>query len=350
MGTVGRVPGNHSLQVLHRVRATIRRHSMLSGGETVVVATSGGPDSIALLHLLRRLRDELSLRLRAVYVDHGLHRASAAHGEFVRRTARAWKIPCSTARVPVRAYARRRRVTLEEAARTLRYAALARIARRVGASHIAVAHTADDQAETVLLWLLRGASADGLSGMPATRSHDGLRVIRPLIDLWRRDITAYLAAERVRFRLDPTNRLRRPLRNRIRHDLLPRLAGYNPGVKAVLWRLAQQVADDAALLDRLARDAAAESIRRSAGRVSIVAARLRALPPGLQRRVIHQALQDAGGNIRGLGFVHIERLRAMVERVRPGERADLPGLCAQCVAGEIVLTRARKRAVHRMLE
>ncbi len=350
MGTVGIAPRMRSLQVLHRVRTTIRRHSMLSGGETVVVATSGGPDSIALLHLLRRLRDELSLRLRAVYVDHGLHRASAAHGEFVRRTARAWKIPCSTARVQVRAYARRRRVTVEEAARTLRYAALARIARRVGASHIVVAHTADDQAETVLLWLLRGASADGLSGMPATRSHERLRVIRPLIDLWRRDILAYLAAERVRVRLDPTNRLRRPLRNRIRHDLLPHLAGYNPGVKAVLWRLAQQVADDAALLDRLARDAAVESVHHSGGRVTIVAARLRVLPPGLQRRVIHRALQDAGGNIRGLGFVHIERLRTMAERVRSGERADLPGLRAQGVAGEIVITRARKRTRHRMLE
>jgi tRNA(Ile)-lysidine synthase len=344
------MPGGQPLQVLHRVRTTIRRHQMLSGGETVVVATSGGPDSMALLHILARLRNELSVRLRAVYVDHGLHRASAAHGEFVRRTARAWKIPVSTVRVSVRPYARRRRLTIEEAARALRYAALARVARRVGASHIAVAHTADDQVETVLLWLLRGAGADGLAGMPAARPHDGLRVIRPLIDLWRRDVMAYLAAEGVPFRLDPTNRLRRPLRNRIRHDLLPHLSGYNPGIKAVLARLAQQVADDGALLDRLARDAGAAVAHRANGRMVVAAARLHALPVGLQRRVVYQALREAAGNIRGLGFVHIERLRAMAERARPGERADLPGLRAQCVAGDIVITRARERAHRRMLE
>jgi tRNA(Ile)-lysidine synthase len=349
MGVSG-MAGGQPLQVLHRVRTTIRRYQMLSGGERVVVAVSGGPDSIALLHILRRLRDEWSLRLSAVYVNHGLHRASAAHGEFVRRTAREWKIPMSTVRVPVRSYARRRRLTIEEAARALRYTALAGVARRVGASHIAIAHTADDQAETVLLWLLRGAGSDGLAGMPATRPHDGLRVIRPLIDLWRSDITSYLAAEGVRFRIDPTNRLRRPLRNRIRHDLLPRLSGYNPGIKAVLSRLAQQAADDGALLDRLAQHAGAAVVHRSSGRVTVEAAQFRALPVGLQRRVMHQALQHAGGNIRGLGFVHIERLRAMAERARPGERADLPGLCAQCIEGDIVITRARKRAHHRMLE
>jgi tRNA(Ile)-lysidine synthase len=186
--------------------------------------------------------------------------------------------------------------------------------------------------------------------MPAVRPHDGLRVIRPLFDLWRSDIEAYLAAEGVRFRVDPTNRLRGPLRNRIRGDLLPRLAGYNPGVKAVLHRLAQQVADDAALLDQVAREAGAASIRQADGRVSVDAARFRALPAGLQRRVIYQALQNIAGNIRGLGFVHIERLRAMAERARPGERADLPGLSAQCVAGDIVIARARKRAHRRMIE
>jgi tRNA(Ile)-lysidine synthase len=338
------------LQVLHQVRTTIRRHQMLAGGETVVVATSGGPDSMALLHILSRLRGEFPVHLRALYVDHGLHRASGAHGEFVRRTVRAWKIPVSTVRVSVRSYARRRRLTIEEGARALRYAALARVARRVGASHIAVAHTADDQVETVLLWLLRGAGADGLAGMPATRPHDGLRVIRPLIDLWRSDIMEYLAAEGVPFRLDPTNRLRRPLRNRIRHDLLPHLSGYNAGIKAVLARLAQQAADDGVLLDRLAEDAAAATVSRTGGRVTVASARLRGRPVGLQRRVIYQALRGAEGNIRGLGFVHIERLRAMAEHSRPGEQADLPGLRAQCVAGDIVIVPARERAKRRMLE
>ncbi len=316
---------------------------MLSGGETVIVAVSGGPDSIALLHLLRRMREEFGLRLHAVHVNHGLHAASEAHARFVREVSHAWGIPVSVCRVNVRTYARRRRQTLEESARALRYAALAKIARRVGASHIAVGHTADDQAETVLLWLLRGAGADGLAGMPATRPHDGLRVIRPLLEVRRDEIVAYLAAEGLRWRSDPTNRTRGPLRNRIRQDLLPRLAGYNPGIKAVLRRLALQVADDAALLDRLTDDAARAMVHRAGSRVTIDAEPFRALPVALQRRVAYQALREARGNIRGLAFVHIERIRLMVAGGRPGERADLPGLRVQRTAGGVAIARFRNR-------
>ncbi len=328
------------LQVLRQVRETLRRHQMLSGGETVVVATSGGPDSVALLHLLCRLRDELSLRLHAVHVDHGLHRSSAAHAQFVKRIARAWGVPASVYRVNVRSHARGRRLSVEDAARELRYAALERAARRVGATHIAVAHTADDQVETVLLWLLRGAGSDGLAGMPASRPHGRLRVVRPLIDLWRQDVTAYLAAEGLPSKTDPTNRLRRPLRNRIRQDLLPRLAGYNPGVKAVLRRLALQVAGDAEVLDRLSTEAARGAVRRSGARVIINAARFCALPAAVQRRVAHQALRAARGNIRGVAFVHIERIRSMAANEHVGERADLPGLRATRTADGVAITRA----------
>ena len=330
-------------QVVQRVRQTLRREQMLSGGESVIIATSGGPDSIALLHLLRRVQDEFRLRLRVAHVDHGLHRSSPAHAAFVRDTARAWGIPFSVRRVNVRAHAKRHRLTIEEAARALRYAALAGVARRVRATHIATGHTADDQAETVLLWLLRGAGADGLGGMPATRAHEGLRVIRPLLGVRRDEIVAYLKAERVRWRTDPTNRSRVPLRNRIRQDLLPHLAGYNPGIKAVLQRLAVQVADDAALLDHLADEAAGAMVRRDGegGRVTIDLTRFRALPIALQRRVARRALREAGGNIRGLAFVHIEWIRLMAARGRRGERADLPGLRVHRTAGDIVIARTR---------
>jgi tRNA(Ile)-lysidine synthase len=328
------------VQVLRRVRETIRQGGMLTGGERVVVATSGGPDSVTLLHLLCRLRAELSLRLHVVHVDHGLHRSSAAHARFVRSLASGWKVPVSVVRVNVRAHARGRHLSIEDAARELRYAALERVARRVGATHIAVAHTADDQVETVLLWLLRGAGSDGLAGMPSSRPLDGLRVIRPLIDLWRRDVAAYLAAERLLAKQDPTNRLRRPLRNRIRGDLLPRLAGYNPGVKAVLRRLALQVADDAELLERLSTDAAREAVRRAGSKIVIDVARFRGLPIALQRRVAHRALVRVRGNTRGLAFVHIERIRSMAANYRVGQRADLPGLRATRTADGVAIMRA----------
>jgi tRNA(Ile)-lysidine synthase len=340
------------LQVLHQVRTTLRRHAMLTGGETVVVAVSGGPDSMALLHLLVRLRDELGVRLWVGHVDHRLHRASTAHAAFVRRMAAAWGVPVSVRRVDVEAYRRRHRVTLEEAARALRYRALAQVARRCGASIIATAHTADDQVETVLLWLLRGAGIDRLAGMPPVRPLGEVRVIRPLLDLWRHEVIGYLAAERIPYRADPTNRSRRPLRNRIRADLLPHLAGYNPGIKAVLRRLAVQAADDAALLDHLAREAAERALRRRGGCVTVDVRQFAALPPSLQRRVAYRALAEAGGNIRSLAFVHIERLRELAGDAPPGERADLPGVRAERTAREIVLaqTRAMPRGRIRMLE
>jgi tRNA(Ile)-lysidine synthase len=347
MGTQGRARIEPP-QVLHRVRATLRRRGLLAGGERVVVAVSGGPDSTALLHLLCRLRQEWRLRLHVVHVEHGLHAASASHAAFVRRTAGAWNVPVAIRRVDAAAEARRRRMSIEHAARTLRYRVLAREARRVGATHIAVGHTADDQVETVLLWMLRGAG-DPMVGMPARRPLNGFLVIRPLIDTWRGEVVAYLAGERVASRRDPTNRRRGPVRNRIRHDLLPRLAGYNPGVKAVLRRLAEQAGDDAMLLDQLAGRAGKTVVRRRAGRVRINAGRFLALPVSLQRRVAHSALMDAGGNIRAFAFVHIERLREMAMSGRAGDRADLPGLRAERVAGTIVLARARRPAQRRML-
>jgi tRNA(Ile)-lysidine synthase len=348
MGTQNPLPVQPR-QVLHRVRATLRRRAMLAGGERVVVAVSGGPDSMALLHILRRLSDEWRLRLHVVHVDHGLHRASASHAAFVARIAAAWGLPVSVRRVAVRDLARRHRLSVEDAARRARYRALQQVARRVRASHIAVAHTADDQAETVLLWLMRGA-ADPLAGMPSVRALDGLQVVRPLIDVWRSDAEAYLVAEGVPFRHDPTNRLRGPLRNRVRQDLLPRLAGYNPGVKAVLRRVAEQAADDAALLDRLARDAARAAVRRRGRQVRLSAARLRELPVSLQRRVAYAALVAAGGNNRALAFVHIERLREMAASGRVGDQADLPGLRAERRDGTIVLCRAPRRRRRRTVE
>jgi tRNA(Ile)-lysidine synthase len=320
---------------------------MLRGGERVVVATSGGPDSMALLHVLRSLAPALSLDLSIVHVNHGLHRASDAHARFVQRMGARWGLPVDVVRVPAAAYALRQRVSLEEAARTLRYAAFARVARRRRASHVAVAHTADDQVETVLLWLLRGAGMDGLAGMPPVRALGACTVVRPLIDLWREDVIAYLDGVRVRFRVDPTNRSRRPLRNRVRRELLPVLTKYNPGIARVLRRLAEQAGADVELMDRLAGSATRRVVRRARGVSTIETRAFRRLPVSLQRRVVHAALTGAAGSPRGIAFVHVERVREMAVTGRRGDRADLPGVRARCDDRRVVLTRARGLAGRR---
>jgi tRNA(Ile)-lysidine synthase len=297
--------------------------------------------------VLRAIAPSLSIALSVAHVNHGLHRSSDAHARFVERVGTRWGLPVDVVRVDAAAYARAHRSSIEEAARILRYDALARVARRRRASHIAVAHTADDQAETVLLWLLRGAALRGLAGMPPVRSHGRCTIVRPLLDLWRDDVLAYLQGVGVPFRMDPTNRSRRPLRNRIRRDLLPALAAFNPGIKRVLRRLAEQVSGDVELLERIIAPAQRRIVRRGRGRSSLDAAALRRLPLGLQRHVIRGTLVDLTGSERRITFAHVERVREMAAAGRHGERADLPGIGVLRDEGAVVLVRearTRRRA------
>src|SRR3989442_377307 len=185
---------------------------MLGGGESVLVAVSGGADSVALLHVLATLAPAWGLRLHALHVDHGLRADSARDAEFVRRLGERLGIPVDVATVTVE-----RRGSLEAAARAARYAALAACADRVGAARIALGHTADDQAETALMRVLQGAGLRGLAGIPPVRD----RIIRPLIECRRADLVAELRQAGLEWVEDPSNQDPKFLRNRIRHELLP---------------------------------------------------------------------------------------------------------------------------------
>ncbi|HMH75071.1 MAG TPA: tRNA lysidine(34) synthetase TilS [Candidatus Udaeobacter sp.] len=201
-----------------RVQDTIRRHGMLRGGEAVLVAVSGGSDSVALLDVLGVLRESLGLTLTVVHVHHGLRPEADAEAEGVRRLCERLGVACHVERVTVR------RAPpwdgLEAESRRARHAALERVARVIGAARVATGHTADDQAETVLMRLLQGAGPRGLGGIAPMR---GL-LIRPLIETRRPAIEEYLGGRGLTWAEDPSNRDVRFLRNRIRHDLLPFMA------------------------------------------------------------------------------------------------------------------------------
>ena len=194
---------------------TIRRHAMLAGGETVLVAVSGGADSVALLHLLLGLGPEWRLRLHVLHVDHQLRADSARAADFVQALGARLCVPVEVATVTVEP-----RGSLEAAARAARYAALETCAARVGADRVALGHTADDQAETVLMRLVQGAGVRGISGIPPVRG----RIIRPLIELRRTALEAELRRAELSWAEDPSNRDPKFLRNRIRHELLPLLS------------------------------------------------------------------------------------------------------------------------------
>lgn len=318
---------------LSRIVERIRAAHLFAAGDAVLVGVSGGGDSVALLVALRALAPAMGLRLVVGHVDHGLRPEAADDARFVRDLSGQWGLPYVEERVTVVTGAGR---SPEAAARAARYAALERLALAQGCGKVAVGHTADDQAETLLLRLLGGGR---LAGMRATRPLGRVELVRPLLGVWRREARAVLREQGVGWREDPTNVDRRFLRNRIRHDLLPLLEGHIPGVRRRLRDAAEWLAEEDALLDRLAREAEARVLRLGAGVVALRRAALQAEPPALQRRLVRRAVRRAGGNTRRLRGVHISGVLRLAQEGREGRQVNLPGVVAAVVGGEIHLRR-----------
>ena len=229
---------------------TIRQENLLQAGEKTVIAVSGGPDSMALLYVLARLRSALDITLAAVYVNHGLRPGEAEKEEtLVAATANGLGLDFFSGAVDVKGLAAGQKFSIEHAARLLRYDFLERTAREYGARKIALAHTADDQAEELLLRLVRGTGRKGLSGMKTFRAG---RFIRPFLHFPKSDLLAYLAAYSIPFQLDSSNTENIYLRNRIRNQLLPYLTErYNPDIRQTLTRTAAILQDEEEFLERL---------------------------------------------------------------------------------------------------
>jgi tRNA(Ile)-lysidine synthase len=312
-------------RLLERVRETIRRRGMLGGGETVVVATSGGRDSTALLHALAALREELRLSLHVAHFNHGLRSDAGDDAAFVAAMSRTLGLPYHEGAGDTRAYAEREHLSLEDAARRLRYGFLLDVSRSAAAQAAATGHTRDDQAETVLMRLLRGGGLRGLAGIPPVRMLDGVRVIRPLIDAPRAEVAAYLRDRGLAFRDDPTNRDPAILRNRLRMVVLPAIEGHNPDVRRRLARLADLLRDEAEALDLLAAPRIAEVLGDTPDGVRITLDSFGRLPASLQRRALREAVRRVRGNQDAVSFVHLEGARRLTLEGQPGAVLELPG-------------------------
>lgn len=292
---------------------------MFEPGRPVVVGVSGGPDSLCLLHAMARLERLFRVEVVCFHFDHRLRAGSARDVAYVRRQARALGVPFAL-RTARDAPARGRSV--EAWARTERYGAMRAVAEDVGGV-MAVAHTADDQAETVLIALLRGGGLEAVKGMEVVTRP----LVRPLLEVTREETEAFCRSLGLRPRRDPMNQDRAMLRPAVRHDVLPLLAdAARRDVRATLARTATLLADDAAYLDRLAREAAEAAVLRDREGVRVDAAALEALPRPIGRRVVRHVLYDLG----------VLPERAHVDAVLdlcagpPGRRADLPrGLLAR---------------------
>ncbi|MBI3635615.1 MAG: tRNA lysidine(34) synthetase TilS [Candidatus Rokubacteria bacterium] len=269
------------------MREMARRHAMLAAGDRVVIGVSGGADSVALLYVLLLLVPELHLSLHVLHVDHRLRADSARDADFVRALGRRLAVPVDVVAVDVT-----RRGSLEAAARDARHAALAAHATRLGAQRIALGHTADDQAETVLMRMLAGAGVRGLAGIPATRG----RLVRPLLDVRRADLVAELGRAGLAWIEDPSNEDRKFLRNRVRHDVLPVLAAsYEADLVGTLLRVARRAREAVDALDRVATAELDRMVRVEGGAVILPRASLAALPRQVGAEVLRQAADRVGG-------------------------------------------------------
>jgi tRNA(Ile)-lysidine synthase len=330
----------------HRIVDALRRLAPGGPHTRVLVALSGGADSVALLHILRDLDGEVTLA-GAAHLHHGLRGADADEDEqFCGALAARLDLPFVSERVDVAALAQRDKRSVEDAARTARYAFLERAADRLDADVIATAHTRDDQAETFLLRLIRGAGTRGLGGI---RPRAG-RVIRPLLDVGRADLRSYLAERGEAFREDATNADVALLRNRVRHELIPFLQSrFSPGITDVLAREATLAQQDGDFLRHEAIETARRIVLTDDGKsgegLRIDARALRSTPRALGSRVAHDVLCHLAGS-RPVSFDHVQRLLSLAEGDGGDAAISLPGQYA-VRDGDVIALRPGRGATRR---
>jgi tRNA(Ile)-lysidine synthase len=327
-------------------RETVRRHGMVVPGDRILAACSGGPDSVALVALLLKLRQEMPLEVVLAHFNHRLRPESAGDEAFVRDLARRFVLPMAAGAKDVRREARRRKLNLEEAARELRYEFLRDAARKAGATRIATGHTMNDQAETVLMRLFRGTGLAGLAGIEPVSGPGACPVVRPLLGLTRADIQVFLRAEGLEFRTDASNLDRRLLRNRVRLGLLPEIErSYGPRVVEHLATLATLAREEDDLLCGFVRELADEFITRRAGETALDVKTLAFLPPALARRVAREFLRELKGDLRAVSFRDVESVLGL----KDGKRMTVKkGLALQREGGRLL--RARPQRAPRAFE
>jgi tRNA(Ile)-lysidine synthase len=311
--------------LLKKVQNTLATYSMLQAGDRVLVAVSGGPDSVALCHILHQLRQTYRIELVAAHVHHGLRGSEADHdAEFVQDLARQLGLPIVVQRVSVRSWRKEHGGSLQMAARALRYQCLHQIMANEGASKLALGHNADDQAEEILLRIFRGAGQRGLTGMPP-RNQKG--VIRPLLECHRYEITSYLENQSLAFRQDESNLKPWCQRNLLRLELLPRLQqDFNSNLNATLLRTSNIFREEEEFWESLlCQWLDQHSAECEEGGLRLPIGSLLETHPAMQKRLLRRVVEKVKGDLRSFGFHHTEILLRLCRSAAANSQIDLPG-------------------------
>ncbi|MFC1811170.1 tRNA lysidine(34) synthetase TilS [Thermodesulfobacteriota bacterium] len=324
------------MKILKTVEETVTAYSMFELEDSVLIGVSGGPDSVALLHILLVLAPRFSIRLGVAHLNHGLRpKVSDKEAEFVASLASEVNLPCYIEKADVRKYQIEKRISLAEAARRVRYKFYDRVAQRNGFNRIALGHHCDDNAELVLMNLMRGSGPVGLSGIPPVREE---RIVRPLIRLTRPDIIDFLNNKGLKYVSDESNREVRYLRNRIRHRLIPAIkADYNPSIVKTLNRLASILRSEEEWSEkRIAPVFAKLIVNESDDNLFLSVQRLDGIHVAAQRRLIRKGIARIKGNLRSVTLSHIESIIGLLKNGPAYKSLDLPGRIRVRLEGDIL--------------
>ena len=311
-----------------RVLGFIEDNRLTVRGQTLLVAVSGGQDSVCLLHLLHRLQPELGIKLHVAHLDHQLRgKESAGDARYVARLAKSLCIPATIEKRDVAAYQKEHSLSLEEAAREVRYNFLVETAAAVGAASVAVGHTLDDHVETILLHLVRGTGTRGLRGLrPVTKrrvSGKELKIVRPLLTVRRAETGAYCTGFNLQPRQDASNLSLEPLRNRVRLELLPLLQNYNSGIVEALQRTAKIAGDDIAHLEKETARYWPKVADKQGDIIMLDKKALLKLPVSVRRYLLRHAIETAAGDLKDIEARHVEEMMQVMDKPA-GKQISLP--------------------------
>jgi tRNA(Ile)-lysidine synthase len=305
-----------------KVKKTIQKYNLLKKGDRVVVALSGGPDSTALLAILSAIAKEMNLTLIVAHFNHGLRgRESDADERFSHKLAATMGWVFCSAKMDRKHHGKG--VSPEEYFRRERYGFLSEIARDHGAQKIALGHNLNDQAETVLLHFLRGSGLEGLRGIQPKRDE---KIIRPLLEVSREEIIAYLKTSAIKYRQDASNKNIRYLRNQIRAELIPYLRNkYNPNIEASLSQMAELLRnEDEFIKDQVARSLRKVFIQKDANHVALKLNVINKLPPAIRWRLFKTVLEEFSPDKNGISYRHVKSLDGMARNSESGKKIILP--------------------------
>lgn len=303
--------------ITKKIKDTIRKYSLLDKNDKVIIGVSGGPDSVTLLYALNYLKKELNLTLHIVHIDHKIRKDSSRDKKFVLRLAKKINCPVTAEEIDIKKLAKKG--SIEEIARNTRLAIFFKVAEKIKADKIALGHNLDDQAETVLMRLLRGTGLSGLSGILPKRSFGKFSIIRPLINIRRREIESFLKRRKLCACKDSTNAEDIYFRNKIRNKLIPLLEkNYNRNIKEILSNTAENIGQDYDYLNTLA----VQTINKLSRKIRL--STINKYHPSLRRMILRLNIARLKGDTRRITFKHVKELEDLIANRPNNSIVDLP--------------------------